>query len=188
MSDLSNSPLRQAISAGQGTTEAGALRCQWCSVPLQPGVTICPTCGSPGIPDPRLSAGTMEDLDISDARPTVAPVTNDAVAVDERDLVEWWKHETLNAEPLDEPQQALPSFEDVERRRTQSLVFICSAVVVCGMLGWLIGPSLLVGPFEGLTGTTVKNLSDLRGMGTIGGVLLGLFIGSTGGWVIWSTR
>jgi hypothetical protein len=188
MSELSNSPLRHGISAAQGTTEAGALRCQWCSVPLQPGVTICPTCGSAGIPDPRMSAGRLDELDITDASPSFAPIANDAAVADERELVEWWKLETLNADPLDEPLPAVASFEDVERRRTQSLVFICGAVVVCGMLGWLIGPSLLVGPFEGLTGTTVTNLSDLRGMGTIGGILLGLFIGSTGSWVIWSSR
>ncbi len=70
----------------------------------------------------------------------------------------------------------------------QSLVFMGGAVVVCAMLGWLIGPSLLVGPFEGLTGTEVEDLSDLRGMGTIGGLVIGMFIGATGGWVIWSDK
>ena len=79
-------------------------------------------------------------------------------------------------------------FEEVERRRMQSIVFMGGAVVVCAMLGWLIGPSLLVGPFEGLTGTEVEDLSDLRGMGTIGGLVIGMFIGATGGWVIWSDK
>src|SRR5690554_4542571 len=35
--------------------EAGPLSCQWCSVPLADGITICPTCGSPGIADPEMT-------------------------------------------------------------------------------------------------------------------------------------
>ena len=187
MSDLSNSPLRQAISAAQGTA-AGTLRCQWCSVPLQPGVTTCPTCGSPGIPDPRLSVTDLDEPASHTANPIGIPAVGNAVINDEQRLVEWWKHETLNADPLDEPATKLPSFEEIEQRRMQSMLFIGGAVLVCAFLGWLIGPSLLVGPFEGLTGTTVEDPSDLRGMGTIGGILAGLFIGATGGWVVWSGR
>jgi len=120
--------------------------------------------------------------------PIGVPAAEAVIAPDEQQLVEWWKHETLNVEPLDEPATPLPSFEDIEQRRMQSMIFIGSAVIVCALLGWLIGPSLLIGPFEGLTGTTVENPSDLRGMGTIGGILAGLFIGSAGGWVIWANK
>jgi hypothetical protein len=188
MSDLSNSPLRHAIATRQDVANSGALRCQWCSVPLPAGVTTCPTCGSPGIPDPRLAAGDLNESEIPALDPIKTAAATAPDITDERELVEWWKHETLNADPIEEPLPTTPSFADVERRRMQSFAFISGAVFVCAMLGWLIGPSLLVGPFEGLTGTTVEDLSDLRGMGTLGGIIIGLFIGSTGGWAIWSSR
>jgi hypothetical protein len=134
-----------------------------------------------------MTVSGLDDPEVQTPSPGSQPAT-DPVDTDEQELVEWWKHETLNTDPDDEPRPALANFEDVERLRAQSLMFICGAVVVCALLGALIGPRLLVGPFESLTGTTVDDLSDLRGMGTLGGIVIGLFIGSTGGWVIWSSR
>jgi hypothetical protein len=99
----------------------------------------------------------------------------------------WLRDDAISQELAEAPLTTM-SFEDVERRRMQSLMFLGGAVVVCAALGWLIGPSLLVGTFENLTGTTVEDLSDLRGMGTMGGLIVGMFVGAAGGWAIWSSK
>jgi len=166
---------------------AGALRCQWCSVPLAAGVTTCPTCGSPGIPDPRMTVAGLNDLATGQPEPLSNTMAVSDITGDEVELTEWWRNEPSAGDLNETPLQTL-NFEDIERRRMQSIGFIVGAVVVCTFLGWLIGPSLIVKPFEGLTGTTVENLDDLRTMGAIGGMIAGMFVGATGGWVIWSSR
>jgi uncharacterized Zn finger protein (UPF0148 family) len=166
------------------TTERQSLRCQWCAVPLATGTTICPTCGSAGIPDPRMTVASLADSGAD--QPVQAGNAVTAVTVgNDVELVEWWQPETPDGELAEESRNTL-DFDAVERRRTQSLMVIGGAGVVCALLGWLIGPSLLESPFERLTGATVEDPADLRTMGTIGGVIAGLFIGATCGWVIWS--
>lgn len=184
MSDLLNPSTGHANSIAPGPQ---SLRCQWCSVPLAAGVTVCQTCGSAGIPDPRMTVPDVTDPETRQVDPLRKALTSDNVPAGEAGLVEWWRDETLDGAGSEAPARVV-DFEAVERRRMQSIVFMGGAVVVCAMLGWLIGPSLLVGPFEGLTGTNVEDLSDLRGMGTIGGLVIGMFIGASGGWVIWSDK
>jgi hypothetical protein len=192
MSDLLHPPAGHVNSVAPGSGEPPisppeSLRCQWCSVPLAAGVTVCPTCGSAGIPDPRMTVPDVADLETHQPDPLRTALTSDNGPAGEADLVEWWRDETSGG-ANGEASVRVVDFEEVERRRMQSIVFMGGAVVVCAMLGWLIGPSLLVGPFEGLTGTEVEDLADLRGMGTIGGLVIGMFIGATGGWVIWSDK
>ena len=181
--DRSTSP--NLVADAANGTEQQALRCQWCSVPLAAGVSICPTCGSPGIPDPRMTLAGLTDLEVSLPDPIKEAVAVNGVTGGEAELVEWWRNETAAGEMTDEPRQTL-DFEAIERRRTQSLIFIGGAVAICTLLGWLIGPALLESPFERLTGTTVDDPSDLRTLGTICGLIAGMFIGATGGWVIGS--
>jgi hypothetical protein len=166
------------------TSDTQPLRCQWCSVPLAAGVTICPTCGSAGVADPQMSVAGLTDLDDLEQAAWSAPVTveHESSPIAAGELVEWWNDgESVAA-------SAGLDLMAVERRRTQSLIFIGGSVILCALLGWLIGPSLLVGPFERVTGTNVEHLSDLRTMGTIGGFIMGMFIGACGGWVIWADK
>lgn len=185
MSDNRSTLPGQSDSAVTGpsdnpTTGQPSLRCQWCSVPLAAGVTTCPTCGSPGIPDPQMIVAGLTEPDVPQPDPAVAA---NAVAGGEVALDEWWRNEPAGAESIQ-----TVDFAAIERRRTQSLIFIGSAVVICGLLGWLIGPVLLESPFERLTGATVEDSDDLRTMGTIGGLIVGMFFGASGGWVIWADR
>lgn len=181
-------PRDSSIEASQAPgAEQQALRCQWCSVPLAASRTICPTCGSPGIPDPRMSVpGPTEPEASRPGQPANAGMAGGATR-EGSEPPEWWRDEAIAGGAADVPLTTM-SFEDVERRKMQSLTFIGGAVLVCALLGWLIGPSLLVGPFERVTGANVEDLSDLRGMGAMGGMIAGMFIGATGGWVIWSSR
>jgi len=179
-------------SAGVSTIDQpiagqGPLRCQWCSVPLADGVTVCPTCGSPGIPDPRMTVPGLTEPEIIEQDPLAAAVAKPAIAGDEGALVEWWNNETSPKSATGMRREIL-TYEEAEQRRTHSLIFIGCAIVVGCALGWLIGPALLESPFESLTGANVENASDLRSMGTIGGLITGMFVGAAGGWVIWSTR
>lgn len=185
MSDQHSPSPNDVASAVIGASGRQSLRCQWCSVPLATGVTICPTCGSAGIPDPGMTGAGLTEPEISEADPVRDAVAANGVAGGEVELVEWWRNETPAGDLTEEPRQTL-DFAAVERRRMQSMIAIGGAVVVCVALGWLIGPSLLEGPFERLTGTTVENPDDLRTMGTIGGLIVGMFVGATSGWVVWA--
>jgi hypothetical protein len=154
---------------------ADALHCQWCMQDLPAGQTVCPSCGSPGVPDPRLAAV------VTTADPTLAaPVGADLVRPE---LVEWWRDD----EGVDADGTPKLTAADVEERRTQTFIAIGVAVAVCISLGWLSGP-LLAPLIERLTGSKVEHPSDLRGAGAFLGTLVGMFIGATGGWIIWSGK
>ena len=176
----------RGLDPAPDTAQASALRCQWCSVPLMPGVTICPTCGSPGIPDPRMTVAGLNDSDVDEPEPASEEFVAHPKTDDTGELVEWWREESKAADTAHTREQL--SYEEVEQRQVQTLAFIGIAVVVCAVLGWIIGPALLEGPIESLTGTPVEQRSDLRGMGTFIGLIVGMFIGATGGWVIWASR
>lgn len=156
------------------------LRCQWCSVPLNPGVTTCPTCGSPGVPDPR--------FDVPEREPEPDPFASATGLLVEQPVIAPWRED----EPMlvDEPVVAsrkLISPHEAENRQAQTVKTIAIAVVVCVLLGWLAGP-LLSAPFESLTGTPVEDTGDLRPLGAFIGLLGGLLVGGLGGVVIWSGR
>jgi hypothetical protein len=79
------------------------------------------------------------------------------------------------------------SFEEAERRKVQTYCVIGVSVAFFMLTGWLAGP-MLSGTIEHFTGTPVENGSDLRPMGAILGLMVGFFIGATGGWVVWSGK
>lgn len=164
-----------------------SLRCQWCSVPLATGVTICPTCGSPGIPDPRLTApGLTDTIEPTPAQNPDTGTRADATSANTTGNPPLlWPEDISPSEVAEAPLNSI-DFDAVERRRMLSMLFIGGGVLFCALLGWLIGPTLLQGPFESLTGSPVENPDDLRTMGTISGLMIGMCIGATAGWVVWS--
>ncbi len=129
----------------------------------------------------------VAELEPSKPDPIREALSAGTASPNETELVEWWKDETPDGAAIAAPMKTV-DFEEIERRRMHAVLFMGGAVFVFALLGWLIGPSLLIGPFEGLTGTTVENPSDLRGMGTMGGLVVGMFVGATGGWVLWSAK
>lgn len=167
----------EKMDTGSQPQSSEALRCQWCSVPLDPGVTVCPRCGSAGVPDPVATA-QAQALTAAASAP-IATVDDTSPA----ELKEWWKDEI--AESTSARRQL--TYEEVERRRNQTLLFIAGAVIVCALFGWLAGP-LLRPAFENLTGTPVEDTGDLRPTGLFIGVLFGFLVGATGGWIIQSGK
>lgn len=185
---LSDQTIAQEIPSGTLSAAehaATSLRCQWCSLPLAEGITTCPTCGSPGIPDPRLSPSSSSDLPAS------------ARAGDGINILDPWRDAEFSAPRLpleldpDFESSSLPqtglSWQDAERRQLNTILFACGAVLVCAFVGWLAGP-LLAGSMESFTGTPVEDPSDLRPMGAIIGLLTGFGVGAMGGIVIWANR
>ena len=179
-------PLQRVIATRPERNEAstpaqlaGALRCQWCNTALPAGATLCPACGSAGVADPRLTGIADVPVGLVEAVPELAS------RADAAELVEWWRD---NDDPDDDADAAPKmSLAELESRRMRTFVAIGVAVVVCVALGWLAGP-LLAPAMERLTGTTVEHPSDLRGAGTFLGVLVGMFVGAVGGWIIWSSN
>jgi hypothetical protein len=172
---ISTSGVTAADQAGEPT--AVSLRCQWCMTAIPSGVTTCPTCGSSAIPDPRMVV------------PGAEPVTEQAIPVvadpgPAGEPTEWWREEDQDGVFSTRRQ---PTFEEVEQRRTQTLLFIGGSIVVCVVIGWLLGP-LLAPALESLTGTPVEDPNDLRPTGMFFGLLAGFFVGALAGLVIWSGR
>jgi hypothetical protein len=179
----SDGPSRPAASIGApgavDTSSPAVMRCQWCSVPLKPGVVLCPTCGSPGIPDPRLSAPEPEPLDVQMVS-----------SVMESDIIAPWRSDddVAISTASSSGSRAQMTFQEAERRQVRSIVFVAGSVLVCAVLGWLAGPLFLTGVIESFTGTPVENPDDLRPMGAFFGLTSGFLIGGIGGVVIWSDR
>jgi hypothetical protein len=161
---------------------SGTLRCQWCSVPLAAGITRCPSCGSAGVPDPRLSP-------TSDNPPLPAPLaaapTVDAYAPLTVEQVDALAPPPLDQQPSVDRKQL--TWEEAERRQFRTIAIAAAAILVCTFLGWLSGP-LLSGVVENFTGTPVENPSDLRTMGALIGLLSGFAVGGVAGTVIWANR
>lgn len=150
------------------TQEANkGLRCQWCSVQLAPGTTICPTCGSPGIPDP--------DMVMPEAEPeTISGV--DVEQKPEEELVEFWHDEpaghTGNRRKAAEPEDQIGVY-----------LGLVGVVVFCIIVGVVVAPTLLSPLMENITGSEVENPGNLRSVGGFVGFLIGLFIATIGLWV-----
>ena len=148
---------------------AATLTCQWCSVSLPPGVTICPTCGSPGVADDSM---IVPDL--------IETPAHDELTVqhkDEDELVEWWK---------DEGESETETYKNSAAQGDDLMPVILGLIgtaVVCVVLGIFVAPILLVSLFEGSLGVTVENSNDLRPLGGVLGLLTGAFIGAIGMWV-----
>ncbi|MEZ4520843.1 MAG: hypothetical protein R3A46_04215 [Thermomicrobiales bacterium] len=159
--------LNQA-AAERGTTSGNGrvLRCQWCSVDLPPGVTVCPTCGSSGIDGAMIVPGAGQ---ISTAKqPSIAPKSDE-------ELVEWWNE-------ADEDSTYKNSSAD-EQDQLPVILGLVGTAIVCVALGAFVAPMLLASAFESSLGVTVDNPNDLRPLGAILGLLTGAFIGAIGMWV-----
>jgi hypothetical protein len=175
---LANPSAVNGVPAAADAPSADGLRCQWCFVPLAAGTTICPTCGSPGVPDPRFTKPEPEPavpdllLEGIDGAPVIAPWRDDDLSV-------------LNDPPTSK--RNTMTFQEAENRQMRTIVFAAVSILVCAFIGWLAGP-LLAGTIESFTGTPVENTGDLRPMGAFFGLLTGFFIGGLGGVVIWAGR
>jgi hypothetical protein len=158
--------LSQAPRPGVGANTA-TLTCQWCSVSLPPGETICPTCGSPGVGDDSMVVPDLAEMRVPDT------VTVQHKGEDE--LVEWWKEDG-------EPE----TYKNSASRNDDPLpviLGIAGTVVVCIILGIVAAPILLSSLFENSLGVTVENSNDLRPLGGVLGLLMGAFIGAIGMWI-----
>src|SRR5690348_15472466 len=105
---MSQSPagVTEQTTVQRDPSAAANLRCQWCFTTLPSGTATCPTCGSPGVPDPRFSSEVNE---AAAAAPEMAPTPTE--------LVEWWREdETDGSEPK---WRALMSEAEADRRRMQ---------------------------------------------------------------------
>ena len=161
-------------SQPDGASSSG-LTCQWCSVRLPDGKAICPTCGSPGVPDPQLTAPGIEILE-----PEVKPEPVEP----KEELDEWWLAEDVQA-TVAKPVKSGELFED---RLLKTVGILAGTGAVCAFTGWLIGPIFLTSVMESITGTPVENADDLRPMGTVIGLLTGLFFGASFGWIAQAER
>jgi hypothetical protein len=151
-------------------TGTPTLTCQWCSVALQPGVTICPTCGSAGVPDTSMVVPDVPTEGDDSLQP--------ALAVEQRgdaELTEWWnegEESGVYRNSAEEGNDPLPV-----------ILGLIGTALVCVLLGILVAPMLLASVFENSLGVTVENNNDLRPLGGVLGLLTGAFIGAIGIWV-----
>ena len=149
----------------QSDNPGSVLSCQWCSVDLAPGETVCPTCGSPGVD------GTMV---VPDA-PAVKPrPTSEAPSASGEELEEWWNDDVDN--------EYRNSAAD-EKDMMPVILGLIGTGIVCVILGVLVAPSVLASAFENSLGIKVENANDLRPLGGILGLITGAFIGAMGMWV-----
>lgn len=152
-------------------SSSGRLTCQWCSVQLPAGVTRCPTCGSPGIPDPSM---TVPGIDLLESGPVADPVKP------AEELDEWWLDDESGASTA---AQALASTPLPEDQILKTVGILVAAALIFGFIGWLAGPLVLAPAMEDITGSPVEHLSDLRPMGAVLGLITGLFFGACVGWI-----
>lgn len=147
-----------------------SLRCQWCSVTLPEGTVVCPTCSSPGVPDPAMTAAGSEILEPLPSSEAVRPP---------EELDEWWLDDVAAPRPAARPESSVALDED---RLLKTAAILIGIAAVCAFIGWLAGP-LLAPAMENITGSPVQDTNDLRPMGSIFGFVAGLFIGACAGWI-----
>lgn len=140
-------------------------RCQWCMVDLQPGVEVCPTCGSRGIDTSMVVPG---------AEPATSNSDPAVVAVGDGELDEWWN---------DDGEEEYRNSASVDEDRTPVIIGLFGTVIVCIIVGVIIAPMFLTSVFESSLGVTVEDPNDLRPLGGVLGMLVGAFIGTIGMWV-----
>ena len=148
----------------------GGPRCQWCSVSLPVGTTVCLTCNSPGVPDPALTVPGIEILEPTPAVETAKPPG---------ELDEWWLDDQPASQPGTRPRSSAALDED---RLLKTAAILIGTAAICAFAGWLAGP-LLAPAMESITGSPVQDTGDLRPMGSILGFLSGLFLGAGIGWI-----
>ena len=158
----------QPATRDTATARGGTLTCQWCSVALPAGETVCPTCGSSAVPDESMIVPGGDD-----------PLSISEVAVDDlggEELVEWWN------EPAEVERQ---TYRNSARQADDPLPVIAMLVgagLFCVVAG-VIGVPFLAPVIEENIGIVIENPADLRPIGAILGLLVGLFIGTIGMWI-----
>lgn len=161
-------PLQARIQAATRTGTTGDRACQWCATILPAGETRCPACGSPGIPDPTMQVPGAEE---------VAPATM----------------------PDHEPDPLLPDPEvwdtpeplprsDTGTNALNTIMVLAACGFVFALIGAAIGPYFISPVIESITGAPVEQASDVRPMGAIVGLIIGLFAGATWGWIAAADR
>lgn len=146
-------------------------RCVWCTAVLSEGATVCPSCGA-SVTDPAL---TLPDADPPVAEPAAVQPSAEPVV----------PPPDLPAEAEEQPTRPGMSYDELEQRRLETWIWIGIALIVCAVLGWLLGP-LLSGPVESMTGVPVEDTDDLRPTGLFIGVLFGFLFGGIAGMVTWA--
>ena len=154
--------VRSGGAAERSPDAPEVLRCQWCSVDLEPGVKVCPSCGSPGV-DPSMT--------ISDVFEEPNPEPEVVEPKPEEELEEWWK---------DGDEETYENSASAENDRMPIIIGLVGTVVICTLLGMIFAPPVLASAFESNLGVTVESTSDLRPLGGIIGFLVGAFIGTIG--------
>jgi hypothetical protein len=153
-----------AAAQERGASATSAYRCQWCMVDLQPGVEVCPTCGSAGIDNSMVVPGSEPTVNHDQS---AAPRT-------EVELDEWWN---------DESEPTYRNSAATTRDQTPVIIGLIGTAVICIAIGVVVAPIVLANAFESSLGVTVENSNDLRPLGGILGLLVGAFIGAIGMWV-----
>ncbi|MFW6075259.1 MAG: hypothetical protein ACOC9Y_06675, partial [Chloroflexota bacterium] len=72
-SDTSHRLAGREREAGRMSDASTRLTCQWCSVVLPEGETVCPTCGSSGVPDDEMVVPGSEVLVDTEPAPEIEP-------------------------------------------------------------------------------------------------------------------
>ena len=167
MAETSTDQLRAPAARSSGADERNlhapeVLRCQWCSVDLEPGVKVCPSCGSAGI-DPSMT--------ISDILEESSPEPEVVEAKPKEELEEWWK---------DDEEEVYENSAATNDDRTPVIIGLVVTAIICTLIGMFLAPPLIASVFESNLGVTVESTSDLRPLGGILGFLVGAFIGAIG--------
>lgn len=144
-----------------GTT--ATKRCQWCSALAPSNAHTCPSCGS--LMQSALTAGdrSLAAADLSLFQESTSGATAPAPL-------------PTYAEPPYMPGTSTSWTDTPRASRGASNPFKAASGVVgiCVALGALVLPYLLIGPFSNLTGVEDVQASNLRALGSIIGLLIGM--------------
>lgn len=157
-------PLQARIQAATPPVSAGKLTCQWCATVLPDGETRCPACGSPGIPDPTMQVPGAGEI-------VTALFTNEERSPEEILL----EPEEWAAPPPPKP--------DTSDQILNNIVILAGCGIVFALLGAMLSPFFISPLIESVTGAPVERAADVRPMGGIAGLIAGLLIGATWGWI-----
>lgn len=93
----------------------------------------------------------------------------------------------LIPDPLaaDSPSHDAPA---APKNRDSMLLITAGIVLLCIVLGAVVLPYLLVGPFERITGIDSASASNLRPLGAIIGLFTGVTLALVAGAVTWTSR
>lgn len=166
MTDTQSDNTHQDATHTSARGAVGAtLTCQWCSKQLPPGETVCPICGSSGVPDESLTVPGInhpDDLSKLEVSELSAEQINEVMQEESESL--------YRNSAADEPDPAV------------TLLAVAGAVVISVIMGVIAAP-LLATPMENTLGVVIDDPSDLRPLGGVIGMLVGMFLGAIAMWV-----